>query len=252
MKRAICVLLLSSIWMSMSTSASASFIIKLDQNINPTTQTVVRDNTALPYLTATFSTFATDTVRLELDASNLIASEYVFVWLFNSATAIQSITQITYPGVTFTETGVSKSWKYSADSEDGGTQIKAGNFDLSMTFAVSNSDTRLDGTNAKTYVFELKGTGLTEMSFNALSANKPNPAGSLGGWLSAADIRGISTTDPQNLSGDGSGSVGGKLGTITTQGDIVPEPTSLALAGFAGIGMAVGAIRRRWQQKQAD
>ena len=82
-------------------------------------------------------------------------------------------------------------------------------------------------------MFEILGTGLTENSFNVLSADG---TGNPGGWLMAAEVQGIPIP---GSTGTTSGSIG------YTNVSAVPEPEVYAMMGIGILLMGFVVHRRR-------
>lgn len=194
----------------LSVPAMAAVIFDLDTTINGSTPTG-----SPPFLTAVFQTTATDTVQVTL-TNNMPSTNFVDNWMFN----VDSLPALVFTWVS----GVQAiSVTSGLDFSNGGSNMKAGLFDVEFHYPGNTSDpNKFDG--GHTSVYTITGTGITENSFLALSVNDPGSPPSTGGWYSAAHVQGF-----------GAG-LSGSIGTDQP----VPEP-----AAFAILGLGIVALLRR-------
>jgi hypothetical protein len=177
-----------------------------------------------PPLIATIANDGADAVLLTMSNQVADPNAYVSSWLFNSSVAIAGFTLQGGQGAA--------SASYSPDAYNGGNSVKAGMFDILFSFAGTGANRLTVGESS---IYRLTGTGLSEASFLSPSADELSNKGKLinaGGWLTAADVRGLAPLPgtTQTLSGS--------IGTTT---QAVPEPASMAALGLG----ALGILKRR-------
>ncbi|MDE3167531.1 MAG: PEP-CTERM sorting domain-containing protein [Acidobacteriota bacterium] len=200
-------------------TARADLHIGLSSLINGSTPTGVT-----PWLDAVFHTNTAGDVTLTM--SNLMpAAEITDDWMFNvlvngglDATSLVAH-YVSGPAYTLTQR--------SSQSDNGGSNMKAGLFNLHFAWTTANNANRFSG--GRTVVMEFTGGGITEDSFDVLSAVDTRYG--ITTAVSAAHIQGI----PPSTSG-------------SVRGDVVPpvpEPGSILLFLGAAAGLAP-AIRRRF------
>ena len=177
-----------------------------------------------PWLTATFDDGGSPgSVRLTMEATNLVGNEFVSRWLFNVKPTIDPTTL----GVAFTDianVGLSSlTLGFDCCKADGD-----GFFDMQFNF---NNGAFTSGESA---VIDFSKPGLKAEDFDFLSTGAGN---SPEGLATAAHVQGIGTND------EGSGWITG----VDGNGRNLPEPTSMLLigAGLLGLGGVVRARRRR-------
>jgi len=195
-------------------SASASVTLNLGTNINGN----VSGAGSGSWLTAEFETLSTGTVKLTMTNNMTTASGgFVTGWLFNSNKAITGFTHLTSP----VNGPVATATSYASNGNSGANDIKGGLFDVLFTFTNSNNANRFSG--AKSTIYTLTGTGLTETDFLSVSTagGSSNPGS---GYYTAAKIQGYGS----------SAGVGTKI-------QAVPEPTSMAALALGGLAL----LRRR-------
>jgi hypothetical protein len=156
---------------------------------------------------------------LTMQASNLLAGEFISNWYFNIDPALNT-----------------RSLKFSyvngqqAQSVSKGANCckanGAGFYDLAFAYSTSGTRggaNRFTGGEVSTYL--ISGiSGLTASAFSFMSS----PSGGHGVWHTAAQIQGMAN--------GGSGWIGGSP---------IPEPTSLFLGGSIAAVLALGLWRRR-------
>lgn len=182
-------------------AANAAVTINLGSLINGS-----MPSGSYPQLTAKLEQDGTNAVKLTM-TNNMVPSNYVHDWMFNVNGAVSTIARLS---------GETAALSFN---NNGGSQVKGGIFDLVFTYGNG------DFSGGDSSVYRLTGTGLTEGSFISYSANELKNNGSidnLGGWLSAADVRGFGS----------SGSIGTKA-----YSQAVPEPASMAALGLGAIGL---------------
>lgn len=180
-----------------------------------------------PWLEATFddSFGGANTVRLTMEAVNLVGTEYVSEWLFNFDPTLDP-TQLTFAVVDNSDsvpnsisTGVNA---FAADGD--------GYFDVRFVFPPPPGTFPQKFTAAEEVIYDITYVApISASSFDFFSA----PGGGAGTYKSAAHVQGIGPT------GDDSGWIGPRDGAI-------PEPAGLIvwsiLAGVVGVAVA---CRRR-------
>ena len=185
--------------------------------------TVINGDTpsgSTPWMTATFNNIAGG-VSVELDNNMGSGSgQYITDLLFN--TSISNPTSLVFsPSPSFLGPYTSLSTSTTQSLAGNSTNLQAGLFNIEIGFQSTGNPLFPGGTSVE---FEILGTGLTENSFNLLSADggPSNP----GGWLMAAIVQGIPILGSSNTT---SGSIG------FTNVSAVPEPQIYAM-------MAVGLL----------
>ena len=204
----------------------ATVTFNLDTVINGSTP-----SGAAPWMTATFLDNGANNVLLTF-TNNMESGQFITDLVFNtslfnpSSNLSQSRSDIAPPVV--------NSFSATVDqSQTGGASLKAGLFNIWISFANNGPDNVFNHDNGPV-IYNLSGPDLTENSFNVLSLDDPGPPPSTGGWLMAAKVQGI----PADLSTT-SGSIG-----VTA----VPEPEIYAMMG---IGLAlIGFVARRKRELQ--
>lgn len=174
-----------------------------------------------PWLTATFTDIAADTVRLTMTANGLVNKEFVDEWLFNFDTNNISLNPADFTHVSSEDVGIFGPLSVEVGVDDfpgdGG-----GLYDIKFVFDNAPPADRFDAGDSVTY--DITATGLSASSFEVLST----PHGDHGIYFSAAHIQAIgSGDDPQ-----GSGWIGPKGETP------IPEPTTILLVGLGLLGFA--------------
>jgi hypothetical protein len=162
-----------------------------------------------PWLTATFTDTALDTVHLTLSASGLTGSENVSEWDFNltdSFVGSLSFTNETKGGTFDSPTILQGLDAFQADGD--------GKYDISFVFTTGGVASSVFGAG-ETLQYDITATGLMASDFNLLSA----PAGGAGPFATAAHV--------QNTTGAGSGG----SGWIAA----IPEPSATLLVPIGGI-----------------
>ena len=174
-----------------------------------------------PWLTAIFEDISLDTVKLTLDAGNLVGvDEFVSDWLFN--------VDVVNP--------VSLSWSYDSSSstgpeadisasQNGESLPPATGFDIELGFNPSNADDgglRFDA--GEQVVYTVSGPNLDAESFNSFNMG--------GNFLSVAHVQGID------------GPFGS--GKIAASGiKDIPEAASILSLGVGILGLCLVARRKR-------
>jgi hypothetical protein len=198
-----------------SGTASADLIFELDQEFSGATPPAG----PAPWLTAVVQNSGTDTVTLTL-TSNLIDDEFVSEWNFNFDPTgdLDGLNFVQGSGPTaVVTTGLDA---FQADGD--------GQYDINFVFPQAPPAVRF-GAGA-TAVFTITGLGITESSFDFLSA----PAGGHGPFKSAAHVQGIAPT-------------GSNSGWVAPDGNIplaVPEPATI-LSALMLLPLGLLAVRRR-------
>lgn len=214
LKSPIRVLILLASSAGLAASSSAAVVLNLTTLIHGSEPVGIP-----PYLSAKFESTGIDTVKLTM-TNHMPVDEFVDNWLFNidsnSALAFTYVSGVVAIGTT-----------YGSNFTNGGSNMKAGLFDIEFHFPNAGSDPfRFHG--GEVSIYTITGLGVDELDFASKSVDDPGSPPSLGGWMSAGHIQGIP--------GDLSGSIGAA--------EAVPEPTSLALLGG---GLLALAGRRRKQ-----
>lgn len=175
-----------------------------------------------PWLTATFTDTAANTVRLDLTrATTLGVNEFISTWLFN-VNPVLAPTSLTISQ----DSGPTSTWAQRSGSDtqaqfrgDGGSY-----FDVRFDFA--NSGAQRFDSDFMLASYTITGTGLNAQMFNDLgvgAGNSPN------GLYTAAHVQGIGN---------------GLSGWVTGEVVLVPLP-SAAWTGMAGLGLAGVVVARR-------
>ncbi|HEY3117840.1 MAG TPA: hypothetical protein VGK54_13935 [Chloroflexota bacterium] len=191
---------------------------------------------AAPWATATFQSAGANTVTLTL-TNNAGSGQFITEWDFNS-----SVTS----GLTFTYVAGSSTKPAATGVQLGSNCCQAdgdGLYDIEFDFAAAQASRFTAGT----VVYTITGTGITEGTFNELSA----PAGGAGPFHTAAHLQGIpGTVAGVTCSGWISDTVAGSTnGTTNGPCTTVAEPSVLL---FSGLGLAfVGGLWRRMRTRPA-
>ena len=183
---------------------------------------------ATPWLTATFQDIAAGDVRLTL-TNNMPAGEFIPFLVFNSIVNPTSLTFTNNTPVSAAGTATAS----ATQNLSGGSQVKAGLFNVQFDYQTSNSGPGRFG-GGETSIWEITGSSITAANFLLTSINKLTPPTSTGGWYMAAEVRGIPA---------GRETTSGSIGTMTA----VPEPETYAML-LAGLGLMGFVARRRKQQ----
>lgn len=182
-----------------------------------------------PWAVATFHDEAPNTVRLTIE-NRLNATEYMPIFAFNFDGVNPAVLAFHYvSGQAVINDGI----RTGANAFDGGSNVKAGNFDVLFTYQTANADPNRF-TGGEISVYDIVGTGVTDLSFVA-----PSTAG----YYAAADVRGIALA----RGGTTSGSIGAWApGTWTPSSETPEPPLGIAAGLLAAIGLpALYSLRCR-------
>ena len=179
-----------------------------------------------PWLTATFEDIAAGQVKLTL-TNNMPAGEFIDTVVFNSI-----LNPTSFLFVATQPPFVNSVTRHSSQDLTGGSNMKAGLFNIEFQFQIPASPNpgRFDG--GMTSVWDITGTGLTSSSFLLQSIDDGQMVG--GPYYMAAHVQGI-----PDITGTLSGSIGA-----------VPEPETYAMM-LAGLGLMGFVARRRRRQGAA-
>lgn len=175
-----------------------------------------------PWLRATVTDTALNTVELKMEALNLTGSEFVSKWYFNLDPFAAGASASYGSGV------MASAVSFGLDANKSGA---GHSFDLVFAFPTANQGGRF-GAGLES-VYTITGSGIDAADFLAFSQKKNQT-----GFASAAHVQSIGT------SGSGSGWVAGLPG-YTPPDDVVPEPTSILLLGTALAGLVYGLRKRQ-------
>jgi hypothetical protein len=193
------------------------------------------------WLVATFEDQGGGVVRLTMDASGLVGTEFVSEWSFN----LDNVTPLDPTLLTFTAVDISDipGFSTAADIDTGVDAFQAdgdGKFDILFNFPTSGAGGGVARfTTGESVVIDITYGGVgtfNEGSFNFGSA----PGGGNGTFHSAAHVQSIGT------SGSGSGWVGNTDRPVVGQGGDVPEAASL-IVWLLLVSSAFLAVPRRRQ-----
>ncbi len=174
-----------------------------------------------PWMTATFEDIAAGQVRLTM-TNNMPTYEFIDELVFNS---IINPTTLTFANQTLPPPTVNEVFRSSTQSLDGGSQIKAGLFNVFFDYAPPPGTVSDVWSGGLSSVWNITGTGLTSNNFLMQSLDDGNMVG--GPYYMAAHVQGIP-------------------GITTLSGSIaaVPEPETYAML-LAGLGIMALIVRRR-------
>lgn len=211
-----------------ATGAQAIFTIDITQ-VTMTYMPVPAGPT--PYAQAVFEQQGANTVKLTMKNLLAVSGAEIIGWYFNvnlSATDIAGMTFTHSSGQVVNSVTKGSNFSHGIDSSS-----KAGLFDIVFNFPPPPGNDKFAA--GETSVWIITGNGLTENSFNTLSAPEgSNP----GGWTSVIRIQ--SYTDVNGNGPGNSASLGDGGGTPQS----VPEPITTAFMG-AGALAAFRKLRRR-------
>ena len=218
---------------TVSQAAADTLILKPDVEFSVNTAPV---NTP-PWMTATFESVNSNTVRLTMSADNLSGEEFISKWFFNFDGNASSLgfAYVSGPASSNIYQGESNNTKADGD----------GYYDIGFYFPTS-SGSRFDA--GKTVVYDITYTSaITASSFNVFSA----PGGGNGSYLTAAHVQSIAP-DSNNLCGNGinvndspnNGSCSGWVGTST----VVPEPVSSTLFIVGAVTLGFRRFRNKFKK----
>jgi hypothetical protein len=213
-------------------NARASITMNLDVEFSGATPPAG----ATPWLVATFQDQGGGVVRLTMDASGLVGTEFVSEWSFN----LDNVTPLDPTLLAFTAVDISDipGFSTATDIDTGVDAFQAdgdGQFDILFNFQTSAGAGQF--TSGESIVFDITYGGVgtfNEGSFNFGSA----PGGGNGTFHTAAHVQGIGT------SGSGSGWIGNNDRPTTGQGE-VPEAASLIVWSLLMWSVCLAATRRR-------
>jgi hypothetical protein len=138
---------LATMAISLASSARADFVVPLTTVINGATPNTL--NASKPFLSASFVTVTNGDVIFTVSAENLTTGEFVASLMLNCdptvAPSSLTFTKVSGPSATVTAG--------TDDGQTGGSQYKAGKFDVLLTYA-GNGQGRF--TTGSTSVYEIK------------------------------------------------------------------------------------------------
>jgi len=211
----------------MASEADAQVAFPLDTEFSGAT---APQGTA-PWTTATFVNNGSNTVRLTMSAFNLVASEFVSVWLFNFDPALNPA-DLYFSAVDITDVSTFDIAKDITTGTDFRQVGGGGKFDIEIQFPNSNAGGGLRRfKNSDEVILDITyGSAITASSFNFLSAQ----SGGQSSFHSAAHVQGIGPRRADS----------GWIGNTT----VVPEPVSSIL--FISGGATLGFMRFRRKFKK--
>jgi len=219
---------------SIAGQASAQIIMPLDVEISGADM----PNGSTPWVTATFIDVSTDNVRLTMSASNLTGVEFINQWYFNS---------LVTSGLTFTAYDISAIYDPTISLASNSYQADGdGLFDIKFDFSNVDDGSRFEA--GETVIYDISGTGISASTFNTQSFT----GGGAGTYTSAAQIGGITVSDPGNVDCNaidnsdypdcGSGWIANT--TVT----VVPEPISSTLFIVGGATLGFRRFRKKFNK----
>jgi hypothetical protein len=185
-----------------------------------------------PWATAVFddSFGGANTVRLTMNATNLVSDESITSWFFNFT---GDATQLAFSPVSVGDADVDA---IHTDNTDSDTALKAdgdGFFDFGFDFAPPPGSLATRFTGGETMIYDLTYTApINAFDFHVFSAS----GGGQGTFLSAAHVQAID--DPVHCSGMDPNCGSGWIGAV-------PVPAAVWLFGSGLLGLAGVARRRR-------
>jgi hypothetical protein len=193
---------------------------------------------ATPWLVAVFENQGAGVVRLTMNASGLVGTEFVSEWSFNLDPMLDP-TLLAFSAIDISDV---PGFSTATDIDTGVDAVQAdgdGSFDILFNFPTSGAGGGVSRfTAGESVVVDITYTGmgtLTEASFNFSSA----PGGGNGTFHSAAHVQSISVSP-------GSGWVGNSdVPIVDTGTGEVPEAGSLFVWALLVSSVVLGAPRRR-------